>query len=232
MKKVLISIVLTLMASFAADAQTRSAPKTTKAASGAVQTQSSISRGTVAGGVYTNPSLGLTVPLPESWIIANSEFVSYMKGKGVDISPRPPRAADLLSQKKVDDNFKRLNVLVTAYRSPPGTAENAMIRIAEEDIRLLDTSRPVNDAVDYIDLMRSQLGSVKMPAGYSFSETQAEQLGPNQFAYLDTDDSRGKTRIYVTVRRGRAILLSISYVAVEDLETFRDVLARTRFALK
>ena len=191
-----------------------------------------IPKGTITGNVYTNKYLGFTVPLPDSWTIATDDFVMYMRGKGVDVSAKPPKAADLLSQKKVDANFKRLTILATAYRSPPGAAQNSMIRIAAEDVRSLNTNRPVKDAVDYVDLMRAQLASVKMPVGYKYSEAEAEKLGSNQFAYVDTADNVGRTRIYVTVRRGYAILFSLSYVADEDLETFRDVLARANFALK
>jgi hypothetical protein len=191
-----------------------------------------VPKGTITGNTYTNKFLGFTLPLPETWTIATDEFATYMKGKGVDVSAKPPKAADLLSQKKVDANFKRLTILATAYRSLPGTAQNSMIRIAAEDVKGLNTNRPVKDAVDYVDLMRTQLSSVRMPAGYKYSETQAEKLGPNQFAYIDTSDNQGKTRIYVTVRKGYAVLFSLNYVADEDLETFRDILARANFALK
>jgi len=235
MKKFLFSLAIGLTASTIVLGQTKSTAsrppvKTTPPSSSAAAVP--IPKGEITGNLYTNKFLGFTIPLPETWTIATDEFATYMKGKGVDVSAKPPKAADLLSQKKVDANFKRLSILATAYRSLPGTPQNSMIRIAAEDVRHLDTNRPVKDAVDYVDLMRTQLGSVRMPAGYRYSETQAERLGSNQFAYIDTSDNEGKTRIYVTVRRGYAVLFSLNYVADDDLETFRDILARANFALK
>jgi hypothetical protein len=132
----------------------------------------------------------------------------------------------------VDAAFNRLKILLTAYRSLPGTAGNAVARVAVENVRTLNTNRPVKDAVDYIDLMRSQMSLVKMPAAYTYSETQAERLGSNQFAFIDSSDKSQKTRVYVTVRGGYAILFSLNYTADDDLETFRDALARATFTTK
>jgi hypothetical protein len=235
MTRILISTVVIALASSIIEGQTkRSAVRTDprSVSASTLPAASLIPKGAVAGNAYTNKFLGFTLPLPDVWTIASDDFVFYMKRKGVDVSAKPPQAADLASQKKVDANFKRLSILVTAYRSLPGSPQNAMVRIAAEDVRRLETNRPVKDAVDYVDLMRSELGMVRMPASYKYSETQAEKLGPNQFAYLDTSDNEGKTRVYVTVRKGYAILFSLNYVADEDLETFRDVLARANFALK
>ena len=236
MTRFTILIALSMLMSLASYSQTkavrkamppRSSPPTAKS-----QPSRPIAQGSITGGVYKNSSLGFSFPLPDSWTVATPEFATYMKRKGVDISPKPPRAADLSSQTKVDSNFKRLNILLTTYRGLPGSQENSMIQVAAEDVMHLDTNRSVKDAVDYVDLMRAQLGSVHMPANYKYSETQAEKLGPNQFAYLDTEDSQGKTRIYVTVRKGFAILFSINYVADIEVETLRDLLARATFALK
>ena len=80
--------------------------------------------------------------------------------------------------------------------------------------------------------MRTQMNMVKMPVGFKYSETQAEKLGANQFGYLDSSQGDLKTRIYVTVRKKFAILFSLDYSADEDLETFRDVLARAKFSIK
>jgi hypothetical protein len=237
MKKFLLLFAIGPLASSIAFGQTKTVPsrsvkRTIPSSISAPSASPAISQGTIAGNVYTNKFLGFTMPLPETWTIATPEFATYMRGKGVDVSAKPPKAADVVSQKKVDANFKRLSILATVYRSLPGTSQNSMIRIAAEDVRGLNTNRPVKDAVDYVDLMRTQLSSVHMPASYKYSDTQAEKLGPNQFAYIDTSDNEGKTRIYVTVRKGYAILFSLNYVADDDLETFRDLLARASFALK
>jgi hypothetical protein len=57
-------------------------------------------------------------------------------------------------------------------------------------------------------------------------------LGTHQFAYIDSEDKTQKTRVYVTIRRGYAILFSLNYSVDTDLETFRDTLARADFSIK
>jgi hypothetical protein len=191
-----------------------------------------VPKGTVIGRTYTNKGLGFSITFPDTWLIPGDDFVAYMKKAGYDISPKPPRAANPADQKKIDAAFYRLKILTTAYRSLPGTEGNSVARIAVEKVNLLNTNRPVKDAVDYVDLVRSQMAAVKMPADQKFSETQAEKLGENQYAFIDTSDKNTKTRMYVTVRNGYAILFSLNYSTDEDLETFRDVLARTEFTSK
>lgn len=234
MKKFFSLLMFLAAVSMSVNGQTKATvpPPSAKPAVRAVTVDPPVPVGTVSGRTYTDRGLGFEITLPDTWLIAGDDFVAYMKGKGFDLTPRPPKAADLASQGKVNADFKRLKILLTVYRSLPGTAENAVARIAAERIRSLNTNRPVADAVDYVDLMRSQIGAVHMPASFKYSETQAEKLGNNQFAYIDTSQGEVKTRVYVTVRNGYAILFSLDYFSDSDLETFRDFLARANFALK
>jgi hypothetical protein len=186
-------------------------------------------KGTISGKTYTNKTLGMTVTFPDTWLIGDEPFFAYMKSKGYDLTPKPPRAATPAAQAKVNAAFNRLKILVTAYRSLPGTPENGVLRIAAEPIARLDTNRPVKDAVDYVDLMRSEMKAVQTPADLKYSETQAEQLGSNQYAYIDTSEKDVKTRMYVTVRRGYAILFTLNYSADDDLATLREILATATF---
>jgi hypothetical protein len=170
------------------------------------------------------------------WLVVDDKVLATAKTKGFDLDLKPPKAANPLVQSQLEAAFKRVTVLVSAYRSPPGTADNAVIYVAVEDVRNLNTNRPVKDAVDYIDLIRSTYQSTyqlaKEPPDFEYSETQAEKLGRREFAYLDTASKEGKSRLYVTVRGGYAIIFSLNYSSEADLATFRDVLARADFSLK
>jgi hypothetical protein len=238
MKKVFVLVIGIFAVSSIAECQTKranvkAAPAVTKpGVARSTTVWRPVPRGTVAGQTYTNRTLGFQITFSEPWVVADESFKTYMKAKGVDLSPQPPKTTNPEDDKKLEADFKRLNFLLTVYRSLPGTDQNATAHIAVEDVRSLDTNRPVKDAVDYIDLLRYQMGHVKLPAGYQYSATQAERLGPNQFAYLDSTDKDVKTRLYVTVRKGYAILFSLVYYADDDLDTFRDTLARANFALK
>jgi len=211
-------------------AKSTSTGSTTK--TGSVKAPTTIDRGTVSGRTYANKTLNFEITFPDTWLMADDEFYAYMKSRGFDLSPKPPKAANPLAQSQLDAAFKRVTVLISAYRSMPGTPENTVARVAVEDIRNANTNRPIKDAVDYIDLLRSTLQLVKMPADFQYSETGAEKLGNHQFAYLDTASKEGKSRFYATIRGGYAILFTLNYFADEDLDTFRDTLARANFSLK
>jgi hypothetical protein len=212
-------------------AQTRRRP-THKAVTPAVRSSGFsglTDRGTISGKTNTNKTLGMSVTFPDTWLIGDDAFFAYMKSKGFDLTPKPPKAATPAAQAKINAAFNRLKILITVYRSLPGTPENGVLRIAAEPISGLNTNRPIKDAVDFVDLMRSQISAVQTPAGFTFSETQAEQLGPNQYAFIDTSDKQEKTRIYVTVRRGYAILFTLNFTADGDLATLREILATATF---
>jgi hypothetical protein len=235
MKRVLLGLILVgIFVSISASQVKRTASRRRTVAKATISSPAAsvVPKGTVTGRTYTNKGLGFAITFPDTWLIPGDDFVAYMKKAGFDITPKPPKAANPADQKKVDAAFYRLKILMTAYRSMPGTEGNSVARVAVENVRSLNTTRPVKDAVDYVDLVHSQMSAVKMPADQKFSETQAEKLGQNQYAFIDTSDKSTKTRMYVTVRNGYAILFSLNYSTDEDLETFRDVLARTEFTIK
>jgi hypothetical protein len=90
----------------------------------------------------------------------------------------------------------------------------------------------IKDGVDYCDAARSLYATLRLPTDFKYSETQAEQLGKMQFAYLDESTNAGKTRTYVTVRQGYAILFTINYKNDSDLQVLRKVLSDGNFDLK
>lgn len=226
-----IFVVLFILASFVSAQQRRTVRKP------AVKTAAALKpvpaalpfRGSVSGRTYTNPTFNFEITFPDTWLIPGADFEAKMKAQGYDISLKPPKAASPLEQAKLNASVKNVTMLMTAYRSMPGSTENAIVRVAVEDLR---TTPQVKDAVDYIDLLRQTYKFVKMPADYKYSATDAEKLGKKQFAFLDTSSSAGKTRLYATVRNGFAILFTLYYNSDEDLTTFRNILAEGNFALK
>ena len=238
-------LVLAVGLSISACAQSTPLPanlpaKSTTAGNTAVATSApksgGLDRGIVSGQTYANKSLSFAVTFPEMWLVVDDRVLATAKTKGFDLDLKPPKAANPLVQSQLEAAFKRVTVLVSSYRSPPGTAENAIAYVAVEDIRNLNTNRPVKDAVDYVDLIRSTYQSTyqlaKTPPDFQYSDTEAEKLGSRQFAYLDTVSKEGKSRLYVTIRGGYAILFSLNYSSDADLESFRDMLARANFSLK
>lgn len=175
-----------------------------------------VDMGTVSGRTYTNKTFGFEITFPDTWLIPDSDFEAYMKQKGFDVSLKIPASMPV-------------TVLMTAYRSMPGTPDNAIARISVEDLK---AQPQIKDAVDYFDAVRAGFLKVKLPADFKYSETQAEKLGTSQFGYIDTSIGKDKRRLYAVIRNRSAILLTLSYSQAEDLETFRQVIAQGNFALK
>jgi hypothetical protein len=185
--------------------------------------------GTVSGRTYTNKTFGIEVTFPDTWLIPDSDFEAYMKKQGFDLSLKAPDSLPPASKAKVDQALKRVQVLLTAYRSMPGSTDNAIVRISVEDLK---ANPQIKDAVDYFDAIRAMYKTMKLPADLEYSDTQAEKLGGQQFGFLDVDSKAGKKRMYATVRNGFAILFTLSYTEADDLETFRSILSNGNFPLK
>lgn len=186
-------------------------------------------RGGVSGRTYSNRAFGFEITFPDEWLIPGDDFETEMKKAGFDLGLSAPSNVGSADRIKMNRALQNVNILLTAYRSMPGSADNSIVRVSVEDLRV---NPQIRDAIDYFDAMRNQFKSMRLPADFKYSETGAEQLGKQQFAYLDSSSSAGKKRLYATVRNGHAILFSISYTRDEDLQVLRKVLSEGNFALK
>jgi hypothetical protein len=179
--------------------------------------------------MYTNTVYGFRITFPDAWLIPGRDFEDQMRSQGFDLSLKAPVNVGRAGQLQVAKSLEKVKILVTGYRALPGSKDNAILRVAVEDLSM---TPQVKDAVDYFDLMRSQFAVMKLPADFKYSETQAEKLGAKQFAFLDTSSNAGRKRMYATVRRGHAILFTLSYSKPEDLAAMRQILAGGDFTLQ
>ena len=185
--------------------------------------------GTVSGRTFTSEQFRFSITFPDTWLIPGDDFDEQMREKGFDLSLKAPSDLGPVAKARMDQSLKNVKVLTTAYRAMPGTTDNAIMRVSAED---LSTVPQVRDAVDYFDLMRRGFQSMRLPADFKYSETQAEQLGRHQFAFIDVSSSAGKKRMYATVRNGYAIMFTLSYTRDDDLRTMRQILTEGNFSLK
>ena len=186
-------------------------------------------RGRVIGRTYTNNTFRFEVTFPDEWLIPGDDFEDYMKKQGFDVSLKAPANLSPAAKAAVTAAIKRLQIVMTAYSSMPGTPGQAVVRVAFES---LAANPQIKDGVDYCDAIRSTYGALRLPAGSQVSETQAEKLGKMQFAFLDSTSGGSKMRTYVTVRNGYAILFRIDYKDDADLQVLRKVLSDGNFDLK
>jgi hypothetical protein len=195
----------------------------------AVLEKSPIDKGSVDGRTYTNKDFGFQVTFPDTWLIPGDDFEDEMKKQGFNLGLKAPDSLPPASKATIDRALKRVNILLTAYRSMPGMTDNAIVRISIEN---LSTNPQIKDAVDYFDAIRAMYRTMRLPADFKYSETQAERLGKMQFGYIDTSSSAGKKRMYATVRNGFAVMFTISYTRDDDLNALRDMLANGNFGFK
>ena len=187
-------------------------------------------KGSVSGRTYTNRKYAFEITFPDTWLIPGDDFEQFMKSQGFDLTLKAPDTLTASGKARVNAALKKVTMLVTAFRSMPGTADNAIMRVSVEDL----TAQPqIKDAVDYFDAMRSSLKTLKLPADFHYSDTQAEKLGPMQFAFLDTNSSAGKK---AHVRNGekkcRDIVHSLLYAARRSCSDAALILEEGNFDLK
>jgi hypothetical protein len=188
-----------------------------------------VDNGGVSGRTYTNERLNFSVTFPDTWLVPDNDFEGYMKKQGFDLSLKAPDNLGMAEKAKINQSLKRVQILVTAYRSMPGSTENAIMRVSAEDLKAYPH---VKDAVDYFDLMRAVFKTMKLPPDFKYSETDAEKLGSHQFAFLDVSSKAGKKRMYATVRNGFAILFTLTYTEDNDLQTMRQILTDGNFKVR
>lgn len=223
-----VFLILTCIAAFALG---QTGKKTTPAAAKrpAAVPVATGAKNPVSTRTYTNHSMGFGVTFPDGWLISDDKFDAEMKKTGFDLSLRAPENVGAVDRIRFERSLKNVSVLVTAYRATGTAANGAIVRVSRED---LGSNPQIRDAIDYFDAMRNQFKAMKLSPDLNYSETQAEKLGKWQFAFLDISSNAGRKRLYATVRRGYAILFSLSYTTDEDLQTVRQILSNGNFALK
>jgi hypothetical protein len=182
--------------------------------------------GEIVGKTYANKNFNFSVTLPGDWEIADEDFAQRLKKEGFNLSVETPKATSANVQSKLNAAVNRVQVLLTAYKASAETNQNAILRVSIED---LSSVPQVKDAVDYFDLMRATYRNIKLPAGFKYSETQAEKLGEMQFGFLDVSSGSSKKRMYATVRGGHAVMFTLTYNNDEDLAALKSVLAAGDF---
>jgi hypothetical protein len=188
-----------------------------------------IDPGTVEFRTYTNKTFRFSVTFPDTWLIPDNDFEVYMKTQGYDLSLKVPPGLTPATKNKINKSLQSVTVLLTAYKKVPGMDENAIVRISVENLK---SAPQVKDGVDYLDAILQTYKTMQLPKGFKYTETQAEKLGQKQFAFIDSETTADKRRLYATVRNGHALLFSITYTERADLEVLRQILTNGNFALK
>lgn len=226
MRSLLVIAVLLVLLAVSAFAQIKS-----KTAATPDNSQDNVTRngGIITGKTYSNTRYGFEIVMPAAWYFAGRDFESLVKKDGIDLSIKAPNTLTPTGRTTVNRSVKDVDLLFTAFRAEAGSKNSAILRVAVEDLKL---NPAIQDAIDYFDAVRETYKVLPLPADFQYSETQAEKLGAMEFGYLDTSAKEGKKRMYATVRKGFAIIFTLSYSADEDLVALQRVLEEGNFDLK
>lgn len=208
-----------------AKSSTKPAAKTTAKPSAKAPVKPVVDMGKLVFRTYRNQTFGFSITFPDNWLIHEGD----VEKQPVAVDLKAPESLPLSVKAEISQAIKRVHVLLTAYLLTPVSEENAVVRISVED---LSANPQIKDAVDYFDAIRAMYGAMKLPANFKYSDTQVEKLGVNQFGFLDTTSSAGKRRMYVTVRKGFAVMFTVSYEREDDLSALRRVLGKGDFGVK
>src|SRR5215213_9287940 len=92
--------------------------------------------GQVSGRIYTNTVYGFRITFPDAWLIPGRDFEDHMKSQGFDISLKAPVNVGRAGQLQVAKSLEKVKILVTGYRALPGSKDNALMRVAVEDLSM------------------------------------------------------------------------------------------------
>lgn len=174
--------------------------------------------GKLSFNTYVNDYFGLKFEFPAGWLVGDNELEEQLK----QISQAEIKANNPQMQKSLNQAADRVTVLLGGYKSLPGTPENASLRVAVEDLR---ASPQVKTGKDYFARLSATFKAAKLPDVFKYSEVKTETVDGLPLDYIETSSGNNKKRMYSTVRRGYAVLITISYYQDADFEALHRVLA-------
>lgn len=205
-------LTLSLAASVTVSAQTKLPAKPSPKPTPIVEDNIEKNGGKIVDRTYSNDRLKFKLTMPAGWFFAGRDFESVLKAEGIDLTTSKTAA----------------KLLFTAFTAETASKKSAILRVASEDLMLLPQ---IKDEVDYLDSVRATFKRTRLPAGFIYGETGAEELGRRQFAFLDISTVNGNKRIYVKLIGRTAILMTVSYIEAIDLDRFRTILDERGFDL-
>lgn len=174
--------------------------------------------GKLSFNTYTNDFFQLKFEFPAGWLVGDHILEEQLR----QISQAEIRAQNPQMQGSVKQAVDRVTLLLGGYKAMPGTPENASLRVAVENLRTLPQ---VKTGKDYFATLLNTFKAVKMPADFKYSEIKTEMLDNLPLDYMEVSSGNNKKRMYAFVRKGYAVLITISYYEDADFESLRQVLS-------
>lgn len=186
-----------------------------KAHSSTAKTPAKTEWAVVADGKFTSRPVGMTMPLPDEFIVISTADAETLSVVGTDMLKQGAASGGA-----IDAAANRTIMLLAIAEKPIGTPQNSVLEIAT-----------VKQAAGVTAKM-SLSANLAVLQGSPLTLTRnlgALKVGKNTFQAADLDGRFGavtfKQRMYVSIHRGYSLLIAITYESPDQLAALEDVLA-------
>lgn len=181
------------------------------------QTTNKVDLGKLRGNSYTNEFFEFKIEFPFGWLVGDNALESQLTA----IQKGSVQAKNTKNQKALNDAMNRVTPLLGGYKLLPGSSsENSNLRVMAE--RLPATAR-IKTSEEYLNQMIRTLRLAKLPSDYFISVIKTDFIEGKLIYYVDTKYSGVQSRMYVIVKKGFAVLFSITAYNDSEFEALINV---------
>lgn len=192
------------------------------------KSKKTISMGKMDGNTYKNDYFGLSLEIPNGWIIASDEEKAALTNTSKELIAN----GDENLKKDFDlAKVKTLN-LVYSFKHPLNYTGgfNSNFFCVAENLSLIN-SLTVKSGADYLKLSKALMEKTNIP--YSFHEITSEEIGGKHFDVMEADvDYQGikiYQKYYSAIIDRYALSFIMSYTTEDDLNELNNILTSIKF---
>ncbi|RXZ80504.1 hypothetical protein EBB07_18295 [Paenibacillaceae bacterium] len=142
--------------------------------------------GTVANGTYTNEYFGMSVNIPQEWIVQDDETVNELADLGKDLATD----GDEKKKKQYDySQLQTLNLLMISQFPLDEAVLNPSLIVNAEKVSKLQGIKTGEDYLNSAKKLLEQMGP------YEFKDIKKETLGGKEFYLLEASIDNGETLV-------------------------------------
>lgn len=176
-----------------------------------------LDRGELDGVNYANNFFGLSLSVPQSWIV-----VSAQRSETVVEESSRLVTGDQKKKEEMDDSIKRSVILLSLTKFPAGQPDNASLMLIAERIPLPS----IKTGVDVIEIMKNSFKGTNINIEFQ-GETQVERIGGADFGVATVKNASPNgtfmQKFYVTTKDGYALELFYTYTNDADLAALNSI---------
>ena len=177
--------------------------------------------GTLSGNIYSNRFFRLTLTIPDDYVILNRAEISVFSKAGADMF----KGGNIRNDKAFEDAVNNSVPLIMVAQKPPGSVGNAVF-----DVQVRKQSTGVAANMVLAESIKLMTGTSKSVLSESLRNTK---FGSKVFVGVEFDTElvgqKLKQRLFVTMHRGYALTIGLTYTTKESFSAFDDMLKGMTF---